>query len=92
MKNSYALVTGASSGIGLEISNELAKQGFNVILTARREDKLRNEAEKIQRKYNVALDFISSDLSDIDDPNKIFNFFHNFSPKLLLLKSLLDSN
>ena len=51
MKNSYALVTGASSGIGLEISNELAKQGFNVILTARREDKLRNEAEKIQRKY-----------------------------------------
>ena len=74
MKKSYALVTGASSGIGLEISNELAKQGFNLIITARREDKLRNEAEKIQRKYNVAVDFISSDLSDIDAPNKIFNF------------------
>ena len=46
MKNSYALVTGASSGIGLEISNELAKQGFNVILTARREDSLEMKLKK----------------------------------------------
>ena len=77
MKNSYALVTGASSGIGLEISNELAMKGFNIILTARREKMLRDEAEKIKKKYNVVVDFIASDLSDMKSPIEIFNYCEN---------------
>ena len=40
MKNSYALVTGATSGIGLEISKDLARRGFNLILVARTTEKL----------------------------------------------------
>ena len=38
MNNSYALITGASSGIGLEIATYMAGKGYNLILTARRED------------------------------------------------------
>ena len=36
----YALVTGSSSGIGLEMAKILASKGFNIVLTARREERL----------------------------------------------------
>ena len=36
----YALVTGSSSGIGFEIAKILASKGFNIVLTARREERL----------------------------------------------------
>ena len=46
MNDSYVLVTGASSGIGLEISKCFAKRGFNLILTARSKDKLNDISEQ----------------------------------------------
>ena len=49
MNNSYALVTGSSSGIGLEISRDLAKRGYNLILVARTRSKLDKISKKIRR-------------------------------------------
>ena len=74
MNNSYALITGASSGIGLEIANYLAGKGYNLILTARREDILDEASKNISEKHKVKVDFIASDLGDADAPNKIFNY------------------
>ena len=77
MKNSYVLVTGASSGIGLKIAQIFAEKGYNIILTARRKDKLKEFAESISNSHKVKVDFIPSDLSDPAAPQDIYNFCKN---------------
>lgn len=58
-----ALITGASSGIGEELAKNLAKKGFNLILAARRKERLENIKCFITQKYNVRVKTISCDLS-----------------------------
>ena len=52
----YALVTGSSSGIGLEIAKILASKGFNIVLTARREKRLLENSKLIISNFNVKCD------------------------------------
>lgn len=63
------LVTGASSGIGAEVSRYLSKQGYNVIMTARDEKKLEKQAAQLQ---DCKL-YIPYDLSDLENIEKIFS-------------------
>ena len=74
MKNSYAIVTGATSGIGLEISKNLAKRGFNLILVARTLEKLVQTSNDLTKEFNVKCDYFSSDLTLIDSPDEIYQF------------------
>ena len=74
MKNNYTLITGASSGIGLEIAACMAEKGYNLILTARRENILIKVSKDISEKYKVKVDYIAADLSDIDAPERMFNY------------------
>jgi short-subunit dehydrogenase len=74
MTNKYTLITGASSGIGLEIAACMADKGHNLILTARRENILMEASNDISEKYKVKVDYIAADLSDIDAPERIFNY------------------
>lgn len=60
----WALVTGASEGLGREFATLAAKDGFDVILTARQADKLEVHAASLRRAYNVAVLVIPTDLTD----------------------------
>lgn len=59
-----ALVTGASSGIGRDIARSLAKHGINVIITARRRDRLETLKKELTEQYGVKVKIIAADLSD----------------------------
>jgi short-subunit dehydrogenase len=59
----WALVTGASSGIGEEFARQVAASGINVVLAARREDRLKEVAAGIEARYHVQARALSVDLS-----------------------------
>jgi short-subunit dehydrogenase len=59
-----ALVTGASSGIGIELARLLAGRGHGVTLVARREDKLRELADELAASTGVRAEVIAADLTD----------------------------
>jgi len=63
IQGSRAIVTGASSGIGRELSRELARQGAEVVVVARREDRLRELADSI-RAENGTVEVVVGDITD----------------------------
>ncbi|HWI91547.1 MAG TPA: SDR family oxidoreductase [Flavisolibacter sp.] len=71
---SYALITGASKGIGRAIAKELASRNINVLLVARSENLLASLAGEIERNYKVQCHYFVADLSTPDSPDKIYNW------------------
>ena len=67
----YALVTGASKGIGKAIAIELAAHGFNVLLVARSGELLEQVATGITTLYPVKADWLSLDLSAAEAPQTV---------------------
>jgi short-subunit dehydrogenase len=68
----WALVTGASAGIGEALAVELAAAGVNLVLTARRQDRLEGLAATLGAKFKVQTRTIVADLAQPDAPNKLF--------------------
>ena len=66
-----ALITGASSGIGLELAKTCASHGHDVVLVARRRDALEAAAGVIEGKYGVRATVIPADLSNPDAPSAL---------------------
>ena len=73
LKGKWALVTGASSGFGVDFARELAARGCNLILTARREDRLNQVAEEITKGYGVSTKIIPMDLSKPEAPQQLYD-------------------
>ena len=74
MNNSYTLITGASKGIGLELTYLFAKNKHNLILVARSKDLLEKMKLDIISKYNVLVEVFSCDLTKEEASSDIYNF------------------
>lgn len=73
-KGKWALVTGASAGIGKALAQELAKGGTNLVLTARREDRLRSLAQSLSATHKILSEVLVADLAQFEAPQAIFQF------------------
>src|SRR5258706_7829462 len=62
----WALVTGASSGIGREFARQIAASGINVVLVARREDMLKEAGLEVSKRYGVEHRILVLDVSRED--------------------------
>lgn len=67
----WALVTGASSGVGQELARQIAAEGMNIALTARREDRLRSLAAELEREHNIETRVIVTDLAESAEIEKL---------------------
>ena len=70
-KGKTAVITGASSGIGLGYAHELAKRGANLVLVARSENVLERVASELMAAHKVQVEVIALDLSDLDSGQKL---------------------
>lgn len=82
MKNSSgktALITGASSGIGFELTKCFAQDGHNVIMVAHQEDKLSHAAQQIESEFpQVQVKYIAIDLSKDGAADRLFSNVQEF--------------
>ena len=67
-----ALVTGASSGIGYELARIFAQEGYNLVLVARSEGRLREIARRFEERHGVAVTVLPKDLSLPTAPVEIY--------------------
>ena len=67
MKRPLAVITGASSGIGAEFARQLAARGYDLLLMARREDRLRMLAGELAAAHGVFVDILTVDLTVDED-------------------------
>jgi short-subunit dehydrogenase len=72
-----ALITGASSGIGYELSKVMAEHGHDLVLVARRKDNLDTLANYLRREYRVSVTVLAEDLSDPGAAERIYQTLHN---------------
>jgi short-subunit dehydrogenase len=67
-----ALVTGASSGIGRELATLIAADGYDLVVTARREARLQSLAEALRSEHGVEVTVLAVDLAEPDSASTLF--------------------
>jgi short-subunit dehydrogenase len=71
--NEWALITGASAGIGLELARSFAVRNFNLVLTARNEGRLNEVADELRSAQKVDVLVVPNDLARPQAPAEIFD-------------------
>ncbi|MBI3219367.1 MAG: SDR family oxidoreductase [Bacteroidetes bacterium] len=68
---SWALVTGASSGIGLELAERLAESGLNLLIHSRNESVLNDLAKRLKSAYHVKVEIVAADVATAEGVQKL---------------------
>ena len=66
-----ALITGASAGLGLSFANKLAEYGVDLVLIARRIERLQDIATRLESEYSIQCEIIPADLALVEDIEKV---------------------
>ena len=69
----WALITGASGGLGAEFARQLAARGMHLVLVARRHELMVELATELHTKHGTRCEIISADLSDPAEPQRILD-------------------
>ena len=67
LKGNVAVVTGSSSGLGLQMAKALANQGANIVLLARRQELIEKNAEEIEKEFGVQTLAVKCDITNTDN-------------------------
>jgi uncharacterized protein len=77
METKTALITGATSGIGLELAKLFAADQYNLVIVARNQERLEETADMLKETGARRVTCISSDLSQPNSPAEIFNYLRD---------------
>ena len=80
----YALITGASSGIGKAIAYELAKKGYDLILVARREIELNELKTNLESNYKIIVVIKVLDVSLVENCKKLHSEVTSLNPYIVI--------
>jgi short-subunit dehydrogenase len=85
MSNNYALITGASRGLGKELARELASRNFNLVLVALPGEGLEDLCSQMAEKYDIKTGFYETDLSQKQNIMKMTSWVNeNFMISVLI--------
>lgn len=79
-----ALVTGASSGLGRDIARSLARHGVNLIITARRRDRLIELKNELTKEFGIKVMCITADLNNENQVFKLYNKVKKYNIDILI--------
>ena len=85
MNKQTALITGASSGIGAVYADRLAARGYNLILVARRAERLQKLADELAQKYGANVQVCAADLAQENGQAAVAEIIENTSDLTLLV-------
>lgn len=82
------MITGATSGIGEACAHLFAREGYNLVLTGRRTDRLEKLAEKLNSKYNIE---IATSTFDVRDREKVVSLLEGLPAKWKKVNVLINN-